>query len=454
MEIKTLQKLISRASTGSGIYIFTGSGNKKLYIGKASNLKVRLSSYLKTADHRILKMLSMTTGIRTVETGSEIRALIAESQYIKKYKPAFNIMLRDDKQFGFVGFTHSTSSRQAEECPRVFITHQPHPRLQASKIISWQADFIGPFTDVGALKATLRYLRRTFPYCTCKKPHNNFCLNYHIGKCPGFCCLKDRKQRANSRWQIEYRRNIKVIKNILNGKKTSLLKRLEREMIKLGKSERFHEAIELRGKIEKIKRVFENAKIIQKHLHSHIMIYGNGGVLEEMKKIFRLPKLPIRIEGYDIANIQGKYAVGAMVVFTDGKPRKNEYRKFKIYTKNTPNDTAMLKEVLIRRFLHREWPTPDLMLVDGGKQQLQAAEAIASSKLKNLNSTQIPIIALTKNKKRRGNKIFVAGKKTEIRLSRIPVSVKNILLQIDMEVHRFAISYYRKLHGNVLGLGK
>jgi len=147
-----LKKLISKAPTGPGVYMFTG-GRRKLYIGKASNLKARLSSYLKTADQRILQMLSLATGVKTLETGSEIEALITESQYVKRYKPAFNIMLRDDKNFFYVDLTK-------EEWPKVFITHRP--------------TLFGPFTDGTALKTTLRYLRRIFPYCTCKKPHNNF----------------------------------------------------------------------------------------------------------------------------------------------------------------------------------------------------------------------------------------------------------------------------------------
>ena len=394
-----LKKLISKAPTGPGVYMFTG-GRRKLYIGKASNLKARLSSYLKTTDQRILQMLSLATGVKTLETGSEIEALITESQYVKRYKPAFNIMLRDDKNFFYVDLTK-------EEWPKVFITHRP--------------TLFGPFTDGTALKTTLRYLRRIFPYCTCKKPHNNFCLNYHIGKCFGFCCLKDNPEQSRRAAEIEYKRSIRAIKNILSGKKTSLLKGLEKEMIALGKKEEFEKAIELKNKIEKIKRVFENAKIIRDIGHKTL----------DKKNIYR-------IEGYDIANIQGKYAVGAMVVFSNGKPDKNEYRKFKIYSKQSSDDTAMLKEVLTRRFNHPEWPAPDLILIDGGKAQLSAALKVIC--------TQIPVIALAKDEKHRGSKIFISGNKNSISLSKLPTDAKNLLLHVDSEAHRFAISYHRRLH--------
>ena len=199
MTTDALTNLISSASDDPGIYIFK-EGGKKLYIGKAANLKSRLRSYLRTSDARIQKMLSIANRLELRTTGSDVEALILESQLIKKYRPKFNIMMRDDKQYGFVGFTssthstkprggepvESTSSGQAEKYPKIFITHQPNLKYRNIEISS----FVGPFTDMGALKTTLRYLRRIFPYCTCRKSHNNFCLNYHIGKCPGFCCSR------------------------------------------------------------------------------------------------------------------------------------------------------------------------------------------------------------------------------------------------------------------------
>ena len=458
-----LKIFAKKAPTEPGIYIFTGDGGKKLYIGKASKIRVRLLSYLKTTDPRVLKMISLAAGIKILKTNSEIEALILESQYIKKHKPVFNIMMRDDKQFGFVGFTK-------EKYPKIFLTHQPTKSVRDVGIVGDVRDenisnkrsgrtpqtseaikqHIGPFTDIGALKTTLRYLRRIFPYCTCKKPHNNFCLNYHIGKCPGFCCLKDSPERSRRiAEEKEYKKNIRAIKDILNGKKTFLLKGLEKEMIKLGKKaassltgeprqwrEKFEEAIELRTKMEKIKRVFENTRIIH---NADARTPNNLDTLSEFKKILKLPDVPNRIEGYDIANIQGKYAAGAMVVFKDGKPSKKEYRKFKIHAKKSPNDTAMLQEILTRRFNHPEWPTPRLVLIDGGKGQLNAAYSV----IKNI---PVPVIALTKDKKHQGSKIYVIGKKNPISLSKLSVNTKNLLLRIDAEAHRFAILYYRRLH--------
>jgi len=480
-----LKKIIKKLPQNSGIYIFSARGGsqpeadqplagaktfgrkKILYIGKALNLKKRLSNYLKTEDQRILKMLSEAKKLDFIETDSEIEALILESQYIKKYKPQFNIILRDDKQYSFVVFTGS-------KYQKIFTTHQPQN----------YKEIIGPFTDAGALKTTLHLLRRIFPYCTCEQLHNNYCLNYHIGKCLGYCCLKNKDDSRFTIYDLRiYKNNIDAIKDILSGKKSSLIKNLEKEMRMLSKKQEFEKAKELQYKIEKLKKVFQNAQIIQRdanipayrqagELHvpiakqSRILDFStnqnnlgkigtndtnNTNALKQLKKVFKLSRIPNRIESYDIANIQGKFAVGAMAVFINGQPDKNEYRKFKIYTKQTPDDTAMLHEILTRRFNHlpsavhseasaKEWAYPDLIVIDGGKGQLNAAQkAIYGS------STSIMVIALTKNEKHMGHKIIMANGE-EVSLSKLPIQVKNLLLHINAEAHRFAINYYRNLH--------
>jgi len=328
------------------------------------------------------------------------------------------------------------------------ITHQPKKNK----------NYLGPFTDGAALKTTLRYLRKIFPYCTCKQTHHNFCLNYHIGKCPGFCCLKQQNPSAKRKMQSAklYKNNIKAIKNILNGKKTSLIKKLEKEMESLGKKQKFEEAIELKNKIGRLKRVFQNAQI----LNNKYLMYNTeteqmvNNIVKQLAKILNMNRVPHRIEAYDISNIQGTNATGAMIVFENGKPNKNEYKKFKILTcdvdKKTSQvnggDVGMLKEVLKRRFNHTEWPHPDLIIVDGGKGQLNATSSIISNVQFSTKKTPIKIIALTKNEKHIGEKIYIAGKKNAVPLSKFPADVKNLLLNIDSEAHRFAILYYRKLH--------
>lgn len=406
----SLKKFVSSAPSVPGIYTFK-EGSRKLYIGKAANLKARLRSYLKTTDPRILKMLSVADNVEFHATDSDIEALILESQFIKDFRPQFNIVMRDDKQYFYVGFTENTF-------PRLFLTHQPQ---------SFDAEFIGPFTDGAVLKSTLKFLRKILPYCTCKNPHNNFCLNYHIGRCIGFCCLK--KPTTNNLQLMTYRKNIKAVKDILSGKRKSLIKNLTKEMSSAAKKEDFETAIGIRGKIEGLERIFENARVIKDSRPQE-------NALKELARILKLKKPPFRIEGYDISNIQGTNATGSMVVFEDGIPNKNQYRKFKIRSKRTPDDTLMLSEMLQRRFNHPEWRLPDLVLIDGGKGQLNAARAVISSKF------QIPIIALAKGR----YEIFSTTLGKPKGMASLPPNVRNLIKSIDAEAHRFAIGYYQKLH--------
>ncbi|MDP2647756.1 MAG: UvrB/UvrC motif-containing protein [Candidatus Yanofskybacteria bacterium] len=438
MTSDSLQSATKTAPKTPGVYTFRNSKGRPLYIGKAANLKSRILSYLKSNDSRIRKMIEFAREVTFEQTSSDIEALILESQRIKKQQPPFNIMLRDDKQYFYVAFTK-------EQYPKIHLTHQ----FKTNKIKKDITELIGPFTDGSALKVTLKLLRRLFPYCTCKQPHYVRCLNAHIGKCLGFCCLrkpKDPKPRT-------YTANIRAIKNILNGKRDDVVSSLEKEMAQFAKHGNFEKAIELRDKIEKIKRVFLNAQIIRNQP-------DNVGVLTELQQALKLDRLPLRIEGYDISNIQGAYATGSMVVFVQGIPDKNEYRKFKIRSKQTADDTAMLREVLSRRLNHPEWTFPDLIIVDGGKGQLNAATAAihgtCNTKHKNhlLHATcfGIHVIALTKNDKHFGDHIYVTSRKIAIPLSRLSLKTKNLILGVDTEAHRFAISYYRKLHGRSLRL--
>ncbi|OGN05400.1 MAG: hypothetical protein A2831_01535 [Candidatus Yanofskybacteria bacterium RIFCSPHIGHO2_01_FULL_44_17] len=416
-----------------GVYFFRDKGGRILYIGKALNLRNRVSSYFKNnqTDTRVRNMVKIADRVTWQGSDSEIEALILESQLIKKHMPIFNIKLRDDKQYFYVAFTK-------EQFPKIFLTHQ----IQSAKYQKINTKFLGPFTDGAALKTTLRLFRRIFPYCTCKQKHNNYCLNYHIGKCPGFCCLKNKQEAAKSvSKQSEkriYSKNIRPIKELLSGKRNTLIKNLKKEMSGYAKKEKFNKAIELREKVERLERIFENAQILQNsNILSRTDITGTKA-LEELKKILQLPKTPNRIEGYDISNIQGKFAVGAMVVFTNGQPDKNQYRKFKIRLDNEPNDIAMLKEIMMRRFRHPEWSSPDVIVIDGGTAQFNVALLTAP--------TQISVVALTKNERHRGERVYLSNKKRAMPLKDLPESVRNLILQVDAEAHRFAISYYRKLH--------
>ncbi|MBX4211774.1 MAG: GIY-YIG nuclease family protein [Candidatus Yanofskybacteria bacterium] len=274
MKRDKLAAAIKKLPSTSGVYIFK-KDKTPLYVGKATHLKSRVSAYPKSTDTRIQKMIEEANRLSYEETESDIEALILESVYIKRWQPKFNVVMRDDKQYFLVAFTK-------EEYPKIYLTHQKN----SNKIKKEIGELIGPFTDGTALKSTLNSLRRLFPYCTCKQTHHVRCLNAHIGKCLGFCCLKNPTDAQPELYQA----NIRAIKNILNGKRASVIKELKKEMTELGIQHRFEDAIALRGKIERIERIFHNAQIIKRQQeHSRALV--------ELQKILKLASVPNRIEG-------------------------------------------------------------------------------------------------------------------------------------------------------------
>jgi len=407
MKSSEITRYLTKAPSSPGVYFWRDEHGKPLYIGKAASLKSRLSSYRKATDPRIELMIDTSVTLDWQELDTDIEALITESQLIKRWRPKFNVALRDDKQYFFVAVTD-------EQFPQFILTHQ----AASSKIKKPIKELIGPFTEGLPLKSTLRMLRTLFPYCTCKQKHHLHCLNAHIGKCPGYCCLR----QPSSKSQIaQYKKNVRAIRDILTGKRDALVRRLARQ----------NPDIALR-----LLRVFQNAQI---NARRQTLSPRHHGALEQMTSEFGLHRTPNRIEGYDIANIQGQHATGSMVVFTDGRADNTEYRLFNI--KDIEGDVPMLRHILERRLTHPEWQYPDLILVDGGKAQLNAM-------IKTLKTMaiSIPVIALTKNDKHQGDHIF-SSLDTQVRyLKDMPRQLRDLVLHIDSEAHRFAISHYRRRH--------
>ena len=265
-----------------GVYIFRDAKNKPLYIGKAVNLRARVRSYFtkRLTNPRLIKLVETATCLDWKTTESDIEALLLEAQLIKSYRPLFNISLRDDKQYAYVVIT-------GDIFPRIFITHQPKQDPTG--------DYIGPFTDASALKIMLNRLRRAFPFCTCRQSHHRFCLNYHLEKCLGYCCLKTATSQTIGTKKA-YPKNIKAVREILSGKKNTLLASLEKEMLTLAKHDRLETAIKLRDQLEKIRRIFHNATIISR-------VPEPITLLAELQTALALPTLPQRIESYDISEL-------------------------------------------------------------------------------------------------------------------------------------------------------
>ena len=207
--------------------------------------------------------------------------------------------------------------------------------------------------------------------------------------------------------------------------KNSILKEFKKEMTTLSKQQKFEEASKINDKIAFLEKVF-----------SHTPVLSSNNTIEVGLQSCE------RAEAYDVANIQGKEATGAMVVFSDGEPDKTQYRQFKIRIKPEPNDIAMLKEVLERRFNHPEWPYPNLILIDGGKAQFNLAQKICS----RFGLEQIKVMALAKKE----NKLYLEGNKTPILLKTLPRETFNLILRLRDEAHRFARRYHHNLRKKTL----
>ncbi|MCX6723017.1 MAG: UvrB/UvrC motif-containing protein, partial [Candidatus Staskawiczbacteria bacterium] len=335
----------------------------------------------------------------------------------KKYQPKFNVIWRDDKNYFYVAINR-------ENIPYVFITHQKN---------HLKTEYTGPFVEGTALKKTLRFLRRAFPYYSQRKHPKTKCTYCHLGLCPGPELFENPPSPEASACLREYKKNIKKLILILKGKRSAVLNSLKKEMKQLSKANKFEEAGKIRDRISNLQQVMSHTNVINNE-----KVVGMSDVPPTLNKILEINREIHRIECYDVSNIQGKQATGSMVVFIAGKADRNQYRKFKIKMENKPNDIAMLKETITRRLNHAEWNYPDVMLIDGGIAQLNVAINVKNKKLETKN---IKVISIAKKNK----DLYIEGKKGFIPLKALPQEIYNLVLQLNDEAHRFAITYHKKL---------
>jgi excinuclease ABC subunit C len=422
------KKRIYQLPRVSGVYCFKG-GKEILYIGKATNLRERVKNHFQQPSFKDYLFLDKVEKIGYIKTNSEIEALILEAELIKKIQPKFNVIWKDSKNYFFVAKTK-------EEFPRIFWCHQKKLDVRSSKS---EVEFVGPFVDGKALKETLKILRKIFPFRSCRVLPKRPCLWYHLGRCPAPCLLNSKYQIPNSKTfkekiKKECQRNAENVFKIIQGKKKEVLKELKKEMKKASKKEEFEEAAKIRDQILVLEKVLEHSKILEKEVRVEVPWKE---IEEKLRKILKIDKVS-RIEAFDVSQIQGNFAVGSMVTFINGVPEKNFYRRFKIKFTKKPSDVDMIKEILERRFGHEEWEFPDLILIDGGIAQLNVALKIKNQKSK---IKKIKVISLAK----RENKLFIENQKKPIFLKNLPREIFNLILNLDNEAHRFAISYHKKL---------
>ena len=401
-----------------GVYSFWDK-NSLLYIGKAGNLRDRVKTHFAQPSYRDNLFMDQVGKIGFMETDSEIEALLLESVLIKAKNPKYNVMWRDDKSYFFVAITK-------EKLPRVFLAHQTsREKTPNTKYQILNTSYLGPFTDGKAVKRTLRSLRRVFPYYAAKRHSLRQCQYCNLGLCPG-----------PEPDLVKYKKDIKNLVAVLQGKKQSVLKTLQKEMAAASKAQQYERAKELRDQLRDLEVIFSHARIFRPTDADASVGVNLPAIEQYLQKILGTKKRISRAEAYDISNTQGKEATSSMPVFVNGVPAKSQYRKFKIRLGNTPNDFAMLAETLSRRLCHAEWPYPDLMIIDGGKGQL-------SSALKAINSQQPTILVAAIAKK--NNELFLPGKSEPLLLRDMPQPVSNFILHMRDEAHRFAITYHRKL---------
>ena len=411
-----------------GIYLFLDRRGSVLYVGKAKNLKKRVSSYFINRSSLLEKtriLVSKTSKIKAVQAHSEIEALLLEVNYIKKYNPVYNARLTDGKAYPLINITIK------DKYPKILIARRSDDKKNNL--------YFGPFPNAGAMKLVLKTIRRIFPYVSVKNHPKRICLYFHLGLCPCPPFFDSPELRKG------YKINIRHIIKFLEGKSKKVIKDLEIERDDESKKENFEKAQKIQKQIDSINIVTNSSyKVFGEEINANLKDDLLDEESRELAKHFKNTTSQVgnlrRIECFDISNISGKFAVGSMVVFINGEKETSLYRRFKIrFTKDVPNDFAMISEVVSRRLNHNEWPFPDLIIVDGGKGQVSSVVKVL--KRKNLN---LALIGIAKREE-----TIITSDLLEIKL---PKNSKALLLvmRIRDEAHRFAITYHRNLRSKSL----
>lgn len=413
--------------TAPGVYLMKDGRGRVIYIGKALNLRNRASSYftkLAAEDFRTASLVPEIKDIDFIQVDSEVDALLLEARLIKDTQPIFNTELKDDKTFPYLEIF------VREEFPRVEFTRKPRPR--GTKLY-------GPFTSAKKLRGAIAVLQQVFRFRTCslniKQDDDRWrwfrpCLLASIHQCTAPCNLRISRE--------DYRRDIRKLRLFLEGKKTRLFRELRAEMALSAKELKFEKAARIRDQI----KALENLNLcgdLKQHAQPEVFQVDPRRGLLGLKKVFGLPAVPRRIEGMDIAHLQGGETVASCVQFIDGLPFKHGYKRFKIRTVDGVDDFASMREVVSRHFrrLQQEGSSfPDILLIDGGKGQLGAAMAA----LQSIGVTPPFVCSLAK----REEEIFLPGQSEPHLLSKHSYALR-LLQYVRDESHRFAQSYHHLL---------
>ncbi len=409
-----------------GCYLMKDNRGVVIYVGKAKNLRSRASTYFQAravAEYR-LNWVHEISDIDYLQCDSEVDALLTESRLIKDIQPRHNKELKDDKSFPYLMIT------TREDFPRVEVTREP--RTSGVKLY-------GPFANAGALRGALQVLQRVFKFRTCSLDIEEGdqrwrwfrpCLLASIRQCTAPCNLRIDKE--------EYRKDIKRLIQFLDGGKKRLLEEMRAEMQFASKELLFEKAARLRDEIKMLERLDERGEI-DTHAQPEVFYIDPKKGLAGLKKVLKLAEMPRTIEGFDIAHLQGGDTVASLVQFIDGLPFKPGYRRYRIRNVEGIDDFRSMYEVISRRFgrlAEEQTAFPDLLLIDGGKGQLNAALAA----FRDCEITPPTILSLAK----REEEIYIPGADSPLRLSRHSFALR-LLQYVRDEAHRFAQHYHHLL---------
>lgn len=403
-----VKETVNNLPHAPGVYIMKNDSGEVLYVGKANDLKKRVSSYFqrsKKHPERIESLVSHVAEIDFLPVSTSAEALIYENGLIKQLSPKYNVALRDDKSYPLLKLTVN------EKFPRLILTRE---RKDDGSV------YYGPYTSAKLLKEALKILQKLFPLRTCNKMPKRECLYFSIRECMGPCIGKINEERYNNM--------VTQLRLFLEGRRAELIRFLADKMKELSKEERFEEAMEYRDRMEALSTVRED-RVYYKPIEE----------IEELKRILGIKERPERIEAFDVSNIMGEEACGSLVYFYKGKPDKNGYRRFRIKTVKGMDDYSMMREIVRRRYtrsLDEKKPLPDLIVIDGGKGHL----GVALDELRKLSLGNIPAIGIAKQFEH----IYVEDRKEPIVLPKESKAL-HLLERIRDEAHRFAISYHKKL---------
>lgn len=428
-----------------GVYFHKDKLGEIIYIGKAAKLSNRVRQYFQKSRSRDAKTEALVAEITDTEwmvVGSELEALFLEAEMIRRYMPKYNVLLRDDKALSYIRISYNS------DYPTVSMTRRP---------LDDKAKYFGPYFSSYSVRQALKILRKIFPFAERKAAsQKRASLHYHIGLDPG---LEDGRTTLT-----DYRANLRKLIAVIEGKRAGVIKELEKDMKSYAKNQEFENAARTRNQIVYLKNLNKQVVFSDKEF----MDISKDHALDELVNLLSISKFPRRIEGYDVSHMQGTDVVASMVVFTNGVSNKAEYRKFKT-KKDQNNDFFNMHETLKRRLSDKNikaWGLPDLVLIDGGKGQLDAAlkariQPAKGSTLSRLDA--VVMIGLAKREeqivvdKKRSNVVIdqkvlhkLGGYAQEskdyvlINLPKDSHAVK-LLQRIRDESHRFAVSYHSSL---------